>query len=58
MTEILLVLNIQYEEKEIAKEISVKIINEDQDDKPVIRGEPGGNWLIIEHSLIPIYSVR
>lgn len=57
MTEISLVLNIQYEEKEIAKEISVKIINEDQDDNPVIRGELGGNWLIIEHSLIPIYSV-
>ena len=57
MTEISLVLNIQYKEKEIAKEISVKIINENQDDKPVIRGEPGGNWLIIEHSLITIYSV-
>jgi hypothetical protein len=57
MTEISLELYIQYEEKEIAKEISVRIINEDQDGNPVIRGEPEGNWLIIEHSLIPIYSI-
>ncbi len=57
MTEISLELNIQYEEKEIAKDISVGIINEDQEGNPVIRGEPMGNWLIIEHSLIPIYSI-
>ena len=57
MTEILLELNIQYEEKEITKEISVRIINEDQDGNPVIRGEPMGNWQIIEDSLIPIYSI-
>lgn len=57
MTEISLELNIQYEEKRIAKEIGVKIINEDQNGNPVIRGEPGGNWLIIENSLIPIYSI-
>lgn len=57
MTEISLELNIQYEEKEIAKEINLRIINEDQDGNPVIRGEPMGNWQIIEHSLIPIYSI-
>jgi hypothetical protein len=57
MTEISLELNIQYEERSITKEIGVKIINEDQNGNPVIRGEPGGNWLMIENSLIPIYSI-
>ena len=57
MTEISLELDIQYEERRITKEIGVRIINEDQNGNPVIRGESGGNWLIIENSLIPIYSI-
>jgi len=57
MTEISLELDIQYEKTRITKEIGVRIINEDQNGNPVIRGESGGNWLIIENSLIPIYSV-
>ena len=57
MTEISLELDIQYEERRITKEIGVRIINEDQNGNPVIRGESGGNWLIIDNSLIPIYSI-
>lgn len=57
ITEILVDIDILYNDKPLKKEIQTRLIYEDAEGNPLIRGEPNGQWLIMEYSLNPIITL-
>lgn len=57
ITEISVVVKISHEEKQLTEKLNVRMLHEDSEGNSALRGEPDGNWRIIEHSFMPIYSM-
>lgn len=47
-----------YKDKEIVKKLDIRMIHEDSRGDPILREETDGNWIIMGHSLVPIYDME